>query len=160
MCQTKILFVCLGNICRSPLAEGIFKSKAESNAILSGCFLDSAGTSGWHQGELPDHRAIAVAHNNSITLTHRARKLNSRDFHDFDYILAMDQNNLIDIKKIMPPNARAEVALLGGFDIENPNIEVPDPYYGNMESFEETFAIINNACDGLIEHLIKHRTSK
>ena len=149
-----ILFVCLGNICRSPLAEGVMRHKIGATGLESRFSLDSCGTGPWHVGNPPDRRSIAIARSHGIDLTdQRARKLRRNDFIDFDLILAMDRSNLSDLKAMRPDSSVSEVALYLdycglsdalGFD------EVPDPYFGGSDGFEAAYQMISKASDILL----------
>lgn len=142
----RILFVCLGNICRSPTAEGVLRAKAPDFEI------DSAGTANWHTGKSPYGPAIEAAAARNYDLTPlRARQVAPQDFHEFDLILAMDENNLADLKQIQPKNARAEVRLFLDFAAETGQTAVPDPYY--TRDFEGALDLIERASDGLIAAL-------
>ncbi len=149
----KILMVCLGNICRSPLAEGILKSKIVARQLT--WEVDSAGTGGWHEGELPDHRSVRIAAQYGIDITdQRARKLQQADLARFDLILAMDRQNYKDILRIADtPQQRAKVHLIMNFVAPDSNQEVPDPYWDGR--FDEVFQMLDNACDALLEHFTR-----
>ncbi|NNJ66736.1 MAG: low molecular weight phosphotyrosine protein phosphatase [Boseongicola sp.] len=139
----RILFVCLGNICRSPTAEGVLRAKAPHLEI------DSAGTADWHTGKSPYGPAIeAAALRNYDLKPLRARQVHPRDFHEFDLILAMDENNLADLKQIQPENARAKLCLFLDYAPETGQSAVPDPYY--TRDFEGALDLIERASDGLI----------
>ncbi|NND15296.1 MAG: low molecular weight phosphotyrosine protein phosphatase [Eudoraea sp.] len=143
--------VCLGNICRSPLAEGILQSKTTQHSI----YVDSAGTAGYHIGSPPDPRSIAVARKNDIDISkQRCRQFEAADFEEFDMIFAMDQSNLADILHLAPNDtARKKVSLLLEV-LPGSDIEVPDPYYGGVDGFDHVFDLINRACDQICEDLI------
>jgi protein-tyrosine phosphatase len=145
----KILMVCLGNICRSPLAEGILRSKLDSNFII-----DSAGTGGWHAGESPDQRSIETAKQYNIDISNqRARKFSIADFDLFDYIYVMDQSNYKDVINLAPDEAaKAKVALILG-----DSKEVPDPYYGGQEGFENVYYLLNQACEEIAKNLSSNK---
>lgn len=148
--QTKVLMVCLGNICRSPLAEGILKSKTDSQHI----FVDSAGTAGYHIGNNPDQRSVAVAKKYGIDISgQRCRKFNYDDFAQFDIIYAMDLSNYYDILALT--NDRSEIAKVKLLleEVASPVREVPDPYYGGTDGFEQVFELINQACDAIAKRL-------
>ncbi|MEO1655619.1 MAG: low molecular weight protein-tyrosine-phosphatase, partial [Bacteroidota bacterium] len=135
--MVKVLFVCLGNICRSPMAEGIFKQMV--NELGLDIICDSAGTSSYHIGELPDERMRLTAKNHGIDLTHRARQLAQDDFDKFQYILAMDQSNyqnIMNLKIRVSSQAEPTIKLIRDFDPHQGNKQVPDPYYGDQEDFE------------------------
>ncbi|CAM1366579.1 low molecular weight protein-tyrosine-phosphatase [Tenacibaculum xiamenense] len=141
----KILMVCLGNICRSPLAEGILKSKVSSESV----FVDSAGTAGYHVGELPDKRSIAVAKKYGIDITdQRSRKFSVADFDNFDTIYAMDESNYRNIVSLARNDEDAEkVKLILQEVSSNETLNVPDPYYGGDQGFENVYSMLDEACD-------------
>lgn len=143
--------VCLGNICRSPLAEGILKSKIDSSRI----YVDSAGTGGWHAGELPDPRSIAVARKYDIDITdQRARKFDRSDFDLFDYIFVMDNSNKQDVLKLNNYNdANHKVQLILDEIFPGENVDVPDPYYGGDDGFEQVFKMLEEACESIARRL-------
>ncbi len=151
---TRVLFVCLGNICRSPLAEGVFRHLA-AQAGRGGEFeIDSCGTGGWHAGEAPDPRSRAVAHKHGVALNHRARQFEHADFDRFDLILAMDRENQADLLSFssLTREQRAKVKLLREFDPESDgDLDVPDPYYGGPEGFEKVYQMIERAARGVLE---------
>ncbi len=158
--KIKILMVCLGNICRSPTAEGIFRHKARQRNLEHLFEIDSAGTGTWHIGEAPDHRACAAAAKREIDLSMlKARTVSPDDFHDYDYIFAMDSNNLNDLLVMQPKNPRAQTVLF----LTWPNKEtgrsgyheVPDPYYSGPESFELVLDLVEEASEEILDHLIE-----
>lgn len=142
--KTKVLMVCLGNICRSPLAEGILSSKTNPEAV----FVDSAGTAGYHIGNNPDSRSIEVAANYGIDISaQRCRKLLPTDLDNFDFIYAMDKDNFQNIIALAENKKQiAKVQLLLD-EINAKNNEVPDPYYGGTDGFEKVYHMINEACE-------------
>jgi protein-tyrosine phosphatase len=150
--QVRICFVCLGNICRSPTAEGIMAAKLESAGLASAVRIDSAGTGAWHRGEPPDERAVAEAARRGVILTSRARQVHAGDFEDFDLLLAMDRSNLRDLHRLAPDEeAAARVKLLREFDpAPSADLDVPDPYYGGPGGFEEVLDLVQAACAGLL----------
>lgn len=141
--------VCLGNICRSPLAEGILKSKITSHKV----FVDSAGTAAYHIGNQPDERSIVVAKKYRIDISkHRARKFSTTDFDNFDLIYAMDENNFHDILKLSRNDSdKQKVKLILNEIHPNKNNSVPDPYYGGNDGFENVFQMLNEACEIIIK---------
>ena len=150
---TKILMVCLGNICRSPLAEGILASKLPKDDFL----VDSAGTGNWHVGNPPDKRSIQVAKNHHVAIHHqKARQFKVADFDTFDYIFVMDLQNYQEVVKLAPSPTHAEkVTLLLDVLFPNEKVEVPDPYYGSERDFEQVYQLLNNACKVLAEILMQ-----
>ena len=147
-----VLFVCLGNICRSPLAEGVFRDLAAREGL--DVEIDSAGTGDWHIGRAPDQRAQAVATKNGINICElRARQVTPEDFHRFDYIVAMDASNLANLEKMRPEGAKAEVGRLLDYAREAGVPDVPDPYYGGPEGFDETYRLVLAGTQGLLNHI-------
>lgn len=141
----KILMVCLGNICRSPLAEGIMRSKLPKDKFI----IDSAGTGGWHAGEQPDTRSIAVAKKYGIDISNqKARKFKLSDFVDFDYIYVMDKSNYNDVCALAKDDIlKNKVQLILNELNPNQNNEVPDPYYGGNDGFEKVYKMLNESCE-------------
>lgn len=150
----RILFVCLGNICRSPTAEVVFRTVASREAPDIVLEIDSAGTAGYHVGELPDRRTRQAAARRGYDLSAlRARVVEPRDFESFDLILAMDRENLRALERRAPPQAHERLRLFLDFAPETGISEVPDPYYGGPNGFEDVLDLIEAASRGLIEHL-------
>ncbi len=150
----KVLFVCLGNICRSPTAEGVLRVIAAREAADLRLEIDSAGTAGYHVGEAPDPRTRAAAARRGYDLSAlRARVVEPADFETFDLILAMDEDNLRTLKRRAPVAARAHMQLYLEFAPELEVREVPDPYYGGPNGFEEVLDLVEHAARGLIRHL-------
>lgn len=149
--MTKVLMVCLGNICRSPLAEGILQSKINSKDI----YVDSAGTAAYHVGNLPDDRSIAVAKKYGIDITNqRARKFVVEDFDKFDFIYAMDESNCQNILSLARNNEdKTKVHLILNESSPVQNSSVPDPYYGGNDGFESVFQMLNEACTSIASKL-------
>ena len=147
---SKILMVCLGNICRSPLAEGIMRSKLSEDFIV-----DSAGTGGWHAGELPDKRSVATAKNRGLDITNqRARQFKKSDFDTFDHIFVMDNSNYKDVLAFAPnEEAKLKVKLILNEIFPNENVDVPDPYYGGQDGFENVFDMLDQACEEIARKL-------
>lgn len=147
----KILMVCLGNICRSPLAQGILESKVKD--FNPKWEIDSAGTGGWHAGEKPDTRSIQIAKKYQIDITsQRARKIRSIDFEYYDWIFAMDQNNLNDLHKQAHDFELHKIVKLTHFSKKYKNQDVPDPYYGEGDGFQIVYDMLSEAIDGFLEH--------
>jgi protein-tyrosine phosphatase len=154
----RILFVCLGNICRSPTAEVVFRTLASRESPDLVLEIDSAGTAGYHVGELPDRRTRQAAARRGYDLSAlRARVVEPRDFEYFDLILAMDRENLRALERRAPPQARERLRLFLDFAPEAGIGEVPDPYYGGPNGFEDVLDLIEAAARGLIQHL-RNRT--
>ena len=150
-----ICFVCLGNICRSPLAEAVFEEKVFREGLSSRIHVDSAGTSAWHEGEPADSRMRQTAQQKGIFLKSRARQFLLSDFDRFDLVLAMDQNNLQQLKKLQAGrNLKEKLFLFRTFDPKNwGNLEVPDPYYGGDKGFQNVYAIVDRTCPKLFNYV-------
>lgn len=157
-----ILFVCLGNICRSPLAEGVMRAVVQERFPQRAFLIDSAGTNGYHTGEAPDKRAVFVAKQNGIDISKQfCRQLTDEDFNRFDLILAMDQNNLMTINRLAPLNSSAVTGLFtavarDGFDgcTADRGEEIPDPYYGDVQDFERAYEMVREAAEALADRLV------
>ena len=152
--MTRLLFVCLGNICRSPAAEGVMRARAEAAGLS--VTLDSAGTGDWHAGDPPDRRMTAAARKRGIDLTGlRARQVRPRDFEAFDLVLAMDRANLDALSRLRPVGAPAGLELMRDQAPGPRGQEVPDPYYGGDAGFERVLDMLEAAADGLVARLRK-----
>lgn len=150
--KTKVLMVCLGNICRSPLAEGILKSKVDPDNIL----VDSAGTAGYHVGNPPDERSIAVAQKHGIDIRNqKCRRFSKNDFKEFDVIYAMDESNFANILRLADTDKDEKKVRLLLDEIDLGFSEVPDPYYGGVDGFENVYQMIDIACNAIEKKLIK-----
>lgn len=147
----RILFVCLGNICRSPAAEGVLRARAKERGL--DLVIDSAGTGGWHAGDPPDARMIKAAARRGIDISRqRARQVDLSDFYEFDYLLAMDLSNHTDLLDLAPPNRECDIRLFLDFaDCETR--ETPDPYYGGGDGFERVLDLIELGAEGFLDHL-------
>ncbi len=153
--KIKILFVCLGNICRSPAAEGAFQSLIHKESLDDFFIIDSAGTAGYHDGELADPRTRKVAKARNIQLTHISRKLIKQDFQKFDYILVMDHNNFKNVRSLATDESHnRKIHFFRSFEEgQFKNAEVPDPYYGDLEAFENVQNIVESASVGFLKFL-------
>jgi protein-tyrosine phosphatase len=151
--MTKVLFVCMGNICRSPTAEGVFRHKVQQNNLQDQISIDSAGTHAYHVGNPPDQRAQDAALKRDIDLSQqRARRVSGDDFSEFDYVIAMDESNLDDLLSICPAGYEDRLHLFLAFS-DSENREVPDPYYGQGRGFEIVLNLVEDASEGLLKHI-------
>jgi protein-tyrosine phosphatase len=156
----RLLFVCMGNICRSPSAEGVMRKLTDEARLGHHIEIDSAGTGGWHSGELPDPRMRAAAARRNYRLASRARKVLARDLDHFDLILVMDVQNLNDLKPFDPTGQwHHKVKLFCEFCTDHDDREVPDPYYGGEQGFEHVLDLLEDGCRGLLEHIRKQLPS-
>lgn len=153
--MTKVLFVCLGNICRSAIAEGVLKQKSQDQKL--NLIVDSAGTANYHVGEAPDKRMQAKAIEHGINISNqRGRQFTSTDFDEFDYIFAMDTSNMDNILKLALNEADKNKAdLFLNLSFPNEDMSVPDPYYGGEQGFEDVYRMVDKACDDFIKKLNK-----
>jgi protein-tyrosine phosphatase len=158
-----ILYVCLGNICRSPIAEGTMKALIEKEKLSHKIKVDSAGTADYHIGDPPDRRTRANAQSHGIALNHACRQLVASDFAEFDYIVAMDEQNLqninlLSLRTFGKHQPEENCFLLRKFDPQNGPISVPDPYYGTKDDFELVYQIVQRSNQAFLEHIIeKHQ---
>lgn len=152
---TRLCFVCLGNICRSPTAAAVMAHLVDQAGLGDAILIESAGTGGWHVGDRADPRARAEARTRGVPMRHAAQKFTARDFARFDLILAMDRENRDDLLAIVPDDdAPAKVRLLRSYDpTAPPDAEVPDPYYGGAAGFADVFDMVERACAGLLTTL-------
>ena len=151
--MTSVLFVCLGNICRSPLAEGVFRHHVEAAGLTDTIKIDSAGTGTWHIGNAPDPRSIEVATKNGIDITHqRARGVSLQDFVEFDFVIGMDNENFSNLSKFKTAK-EAEISLFLSHAPHFGVSEVPDPYYGEEDGFDHVFNLVDEAAKGLLAHI-------
>ena len=152
--RISVLFVCLGNICRSPLAEGVFRDLVGSRGLDDRFEIDSAGTGGWHVGEPADARAAMVAESHGVKLKSRARQVTREDLERFDYVIAMDRDNLAELERLGSGlEGGAEMHLLRSFDPEGEG-EVPDPYYGGASGFETVYDMVRRSCEALLDRMV------
>jgi len=152
--KVSVLFVCLGNICRSPTAHGVFQGMVNGSGFGDAIQVDSAGTGDWHIGHSPDQRTAQVAASKGYDLSElRARLVTSEDFQLFDYVIAMDKANLSDLRAMQPADYRGYLGLFLDFSTQNGHSEVPDPYYGGEDGFELVFTLVEEASQGLLQHI-------
>jgi protein-tyrosine phosphatase len=160
MTTTRVLFVCLGNICRSPAAEGVFVHLLSQQGLADRFVVDSAGTGGWHVGRRADERMRAAATRRGIDLTSRARQIDPGDLHSFDHILTMDDDNLAAVRALAReagnPAGQAQIEAMTRYCRRHSGVlEVPDPYYGGPQGFEQVLDLLDDACRGLLEALVR-----
>jgi protein-tyrosine phosphatase len=151
----RILFVCMGNICRSPTAEGVMRRLVEEAGLQDAIEIDSAGTGGWHAGSPPDVRATTAARARGIVLEGAARQVTEEDFTAFDLLLCADRDNLEALEEVAPPGTGDRIALLRSYDPDSDgsDLDVPDPYYGGDRGFEHVLDLIEAACGGLLAEI-------
>ena len=152
--MVKVLFVCLGNICRSPMAEAIFNRQLNERGLSDQIRSDSAGTSRYHIGADPDPRTIDCAIGNNTPIDHKARQVRIEDYHEFDYVLAMDQNNYRDIAAVFKKD-HSHFHLMREFDERRDSLDVPDPYFGGMDGFQQVYDMLWRASDKLIDSIAR-----
>jgi len=151
----KVIFICMGNICRSPTAHGVFEQLVESKGLSDKIFTDSAGTHAYHIGESPDPRSQATAMSYGVDISHqRAQKVTVDDFEYYDYIIAMDSSNYYDLKQLAPTGLEHKIYRFMEFAPDWDNKDVPDPYYGGGNGFENVFKMVEAASEGLLKHIL------
>lgn len=151
---TSVLFVCLGNICRSPLAEGVFLDLLRQEGLEDAFRVESAGTGAWHVGELPDPRSREVAERHGVELPSRARQVTPDDLRDFDLVVAMDRSNLDDLREMMEEHGgRARLARMRDWDPDPGDGDVPDPYYGGDSGFDRVYEMVHRSAARLLQEL-------
>ena len=149
-----ILFVCLGNICRSPAAETIFKSIVEKEGVEDKIEADSAGLISCHEGESADSRMRNMAYQHGYLITHKSRPIQKSDFYKFDLIIGMDNENVRKLHQLCPPDAKAEIHLMTEYCTQHTDEVVPDPYYGGTAGFTHVIDLLEDSCIGLFKHII------
>ncbi|MEM7550020.1 MAG: low molecular weight protein-tyrosine-phosphatase [Bacteroidota bacterium] len=155
--MVKVLFVCLGNICRSPMAEAIFKDLLKEKSLENIIEVDSCGTSDYHIGEPPDPRALKTLGEMNIETDHKARQLGVEDFEDFDFVIPMDESNLTNTIQLMSKakNPKARIKKMRFFDPEHPDADVPDPYFGGQDGFEKVYKMLRRSSEKLLNEILK-----
>jgi protein-tyrosine phosphatase len=155
--MTRLLFVCMGNICRSPTAEGVMRHLVAERGLEDEIVIDSAGTGGWHVGHPPDERSARVAAGRGIVLEGAARQVRPADFRDFDLLLCADASTARELRRLAPDaEAAAKIRLLREFDPGSqgaPDLDVPDPYYGGPDGFDHVLDLVEAACAGLLDEI-------
>lgn len=154
--KVRVLFVCMGNICRSPTAQAVFEHLIASKGLDHRIYADSAGTHAYHIGEKPDARSQKTAKKRQIDMSsQRARRVEQDDFDTFDYVLAMDEDNYLALESIASPKQRERLHLFMNFAAYRNETEVPDPYYGGTHGFERVFDMVQDASEGLLDEILK-----
>lgn len=154
--KIRLLFVCLGNICRSPAAEGIMATVVKKNDLQDMIEVDSAGTSGWHEGELPDERMRSHGEGRGYNFDSHARKFRKSDFDNFDYILVMDRQNFSNVRSLATGKEQTDkIHMMTEFSRQYTHDHIPDPYYGGASGFELVLDLLEDACEGLLQTIKK-----
>ena len=152
--MVKVLFICMGNICRSPTAEAVFRHYVENAGMSGQILIDSAGTHDYHIGDVPDKRTQRAAQQRGYDMEGlRGRQVEAGDFQRFDYVLAMDRANLAILQRLAPPDSGAKVKLFLEYARHHAESEVPDPYYGGADGFERVLDMVEDAAEGLLQHI-------
>ena len=159
--ETKVLFVCMGNICRSPTAEAVFRLYVENAGLSEQIFIDSAGTHDYHIGDPPDLRTQRAAQQRGYDMSGlRGRQVEQGDFRRFDYVLAMDRANLAILQRLAPPDSATQAQLFLEYARHHAEREVPDPYFGGADGFERVLDMVEDAAQGLLQHIRQQQLQK
>lgn len=150
-CSRSVLFVCLGNICRSPIAEAVLKKQLADRGLTGQWLVDSAALGPWHVGELPDPRALITLKKHGLHTAHRGRMVKAEDFSRFEFVLGMDHENISELQEIQPRGSSAHLALLGSYDKQREEDEIEDPYMQEDKAFEEVFQLVWQACSDFLD---------
>ncbi len=152
-----VMFVCLGNICRSPLAEGVLKKLIKERNLQNEIAVDSSGTSNWHVGDLPDPRTEEIAIQHGIQLDHRGQQIHPEDLQTFDYIVSMDTSNYNNIRALkgFGGNGQGRLIMMRDFDELGMGKDVPDPYYGGANGFKNVYDMLLRSCNNFLDHILK-----
>ncbi len=154
--KKKILFVCLGNICRSPMAKAILQEKIRKNNLQDHIYADSCGTGHWHVGENADPRTISTLAKHKIPIKHKARQIRKQDITEFDYILCMDKNNKEQVLAMFP-EAKNKTFLIREFDAEEPGADVPDPYWDSSDGFQKVYEMLDRSIENFLKRLMQQK---
>ncbi|MEJ1238655.1 low molecular weight protein-tyrosine-phosphatase [Chryseolinea sp. T2] len=158
--MVKVVFVCLGNICRSPMAEAIFRHLIKEQGLADVVEIDSCGTANYHVGDDADPRTIQAVRSKGIAIDHCVRQLVAADLDEYDYVLAMDRSNYQNIKRLANAQNRSRVIMMRDFDPGHAGEEVPDPYYGNQKHFEDVYEILFRSLSAFVEFLVKTESKR
>ena len=158
--MTKLLFICLGNICRSPMAETVFRHLVEERGLEDRFEVDSAGLIDYHEGEMADNRMRRHASMHGYYITHRSRPVETDDFRHFDYIIGMDRQNIRALETMQPADSRAQILDMASFLRVHKADSVPDPYYGGEQGFERVIALLEDACASLLDRLTSEEAAR
>lgn len=154
-----VLFVCLGNICRSPSAQGILEKKLQESGLGDGFFVDSCGTANFNVGKSPDPRAIAASERAGYDISRQiARQIEKADYEKYRYIIAMDRTNLLNVQSWAPPNFEGEIKLMLDYCKHRGSSQIPDPYYAEADHFDGVISLLEQGVDGLVRHLKQHHS--
>ncbi len=155
-----VMFVCLGNICRSPMAEAILLNKVKNTDLQNRFNIESCGTANYHVGELPDRRTLAALKRHNVPIDHFAQQLKSHHFNEFNYLIMMDDSNLQNALEVEPTGHKSNVFLMRDFDEEEKGSGVTDPWFGGEEGFEECYQVLSRSCESFLQFLVEKHNLK